>query len=217
MQPFYELIYTVLEIYKWLVVVSMILSWLVAFNVVNMRGQAMYTVGKALYALTEPALRPIRRLLPNFQGIDISPLVLILLIWFVQMEVYFGLIYRPGNYLLPIYLLIDEILDICKWLLIVSAILSWLVAFNVINMRNQIVYSLGRTLYAITDPMLRPIRRVLPNLGGIDISPLIVILIIWFLQMEMSRNLLPYILGAQAAFAAGFLDMTAGAKTDPQA
>jgi YggT family protein len=218
MLPIYELIHAILEVYKWLVIVSMILSWLAAFGVVNTRNQAIYTIGKTLHALTEPALRPIRRLLPNFAGIDIAPLVLVIVIWFVQLEIEFALMLRPGNYLLPIYILVDFMLDLCKWLLIISAIVSWLVAFNVINMRNPIIHAIGRTLYALTDPMLRPIRRILPNLGGIDISPLIVILIIWFLQMELSRNVLPHILGLQAATGALFWGVLASAEqTRPQA
>jgi YggT family protein len=65
--------------------------------------------------------------------------------------------------------------------LIAAAVLSWLVAFNVVNPRNQFVAMLGEFLYRITDPVLRPIRTRLPNLGGIDISPLIVVLIIMFI------------------------------------
>ena len=103
-------------------------------------------------------------------------------------------------------------LNLYVWLLIAAAVLSWLVAFNVVNTRNDFVRAMLDFLYRITEPALRPIRSILPNLGGIDISPLIVILVIWFLQTEMSRNLLPYLLGAQAASAAGFLVMTASAQ-----
>jgi YggT family protein len=79
-------------------------------------------------------------------------------------------------------LLINSVIEIYIWLLIASAILSWLVAFNVINTRNRFVYMLGDFLYRITEPALRPIRRVLPNLGGIDISPVVLILLLVFLQ-----------------------------------
>ena len=74
------------------------------------------------------------------------------------------------------------LLDIYIWLLIAAAILSWLVAFNVVNQRNPIVANLGEFLYRITEPALRPIRALLPNLGGIDISPVILILLLLFLQ-----------------------------------
>ena len=74
------------------------------------------------------------------------------------------------------------LLDIYKWVLIAAAVLSWLVAFDVVNRRSRVVYSVGDFLYKVTDPVLRPIRRVLPNLGGVDVSPVIVILLIWLIQ-----------------------------------
>jgi YggT family protein len=82
----------------------------------------------------------------------------------------------------PFLWLIDTIITLYIWILIASAILSWLVAFNVVNARNPIVANLGEFLYRITEPALRPIRAFLPNLGGIDISPVILILLLLFLQ-----------------------------------
>ncbi len=70
------------------------------------------------------------------------------------------------------------VLDLYIWLLIAAAVLSWLVAFNVVNSRNQFVAMVGDFLYRITEPVLRPIRNMLPSLGGIDVSPVVVILII---------------------------------------
>jgi YggT family protein len=70
------------------------------------------------------------------------------------------------------------VLEVYIWLLIAAAVLSWLIAFNVVNMRNQFVAMVGDFLYRITEPLLAPIRRRMPNLGGIDISPVILILII---------------------------------------
>lgn len=78
--------------------------------------------------------------------------------------------------------LIYVILDIFTWVIIGSAIMSWLVAFGVVNVRNQVVRTLVDFLYRVTEPVLRPIRRVLPNLGGIDISLVIALLLIFFLQ-----------------------------------
>ena len=78
-------------------------------------------------------------------------------------------------------------LDIYIWLIIASAILSWLVAFNVINTQNQVVRMIWEFLYRITEPALRPIRRFMPNLGGVDISPVILILILIFLQMVLAN------------------------------
>jgi YggT family protein len=81
--------------------------------------------------------------------------------------------------------LLDTVITLYVYILIASAILSWLVAFNVVNSRNPVVHQIGEFLYRITEPVLRPIRNILPNLGGIDVSPIILILGLFFL-----RNLL---------------------------
>lgn len=81
-----------------------------------------------------------------------------------------------------LFLVIDLALELYIWLLIASAVLSWLVAFNVVNTRNQVVATIGDFLYRVTEPVLRPIRNMLPNLGGLDISPVILVLIIIFLR-----------------------------------
>ncbi len=82
----------------------------------------------------------------------------------------------------PFLWLVDTIITLYIWLLIASAILSWLVAFNVVNARNPLVANIGEFLYRVTEPALRPIRALLPNLGGIDISPVILIILLLFLQ-----------------------------------
>lgn len=82
-------------------------------------------------------------------------------------------------------------LNIYTWLLIISAILSWLIAFNVLNTRNQFVSTVWDMLYRITEPVLRPIRNMLPNLGGIDISPIILLLLIFFIQRVIVLYLYP--------------------------
>jgi YggT family protein len=76
---------------------------------------------------------------------------------------------------------ISYLLWLYVYVLIAAAIMSWLVAFNVVNPRNPAVAMIGEFLYRITEPVLRPIRTMLPNLGGIDVSPLIVVLIIMFI------------------------------------
>ena len=76
-------------------------------------------------------------------------------------------------------------------MLIASAILSWLIAFNVVNTHNQVVATIADFLWRITEPVLRPIRSIMPNLGGIDISPVIVILIIIFIQKRDLRYIYP--------------------------
>ena len=79
-------------------------------------------------------------------------------------------------------LLIDIVLGMYGWLLIAWVIMSWLISFDVINTRNRLVYLVSDFLYRITEPALRPIRRVVPTLGGIDISPVILYLAIWFVR-----------------------------------
>ena len=73
-------------------------------------------------------------------------------------------------------------LDFYVWIIIASAIFSWLFAFNVINARNQFVAMVGNFLHQLTEPALRPIRRLMPNLGTIDVSPIVLILAIFFLR-----------------------------------
>ena len=82
----------------------------------------------------------------------------------------------------PFLWLILTIIDLYIWLLIAAAVLSWLIAFNVVNTRNPIVANVGEFLYRITEPVLRPIRNILPNLGGIDVSPVILIILLLFLK-----------------------------------
>jgi YggT family protein len=84
---------------------------------------------------------------------------------------------------------ISYLLQLYIYILIAAAVLSWLVAFNVVNPRNPIVATVGEFLDRITEPVLRPVRNILPNLGGIDISPVIVILIIFFIQVVIIPNL----------------------------
>lgn len=78
--------------------------------------------------------------------------------------------------------LFDTLITLYVWILIGSAILSWLVAFNVVNPQNQFVRSVGEFLWRVTEPALAPLRRVLPNLGGIDISPVILIILLYFIR-----------------------------------
>lgn len=78
-------------------------------------------------------------------------------------------------------------IELYIWVLIISAILSWLVAFNVVNTRNRFVYTVMDITYRITEPALRPVRRWLPNTGGMDFSPLILIFGLWFVQLVLQR------------------------------
>ena len=87
--------------------------------------------------------------------------------------------------------LVSTVIQIYIYLLVASAILSWLIAFNVVNTRNQFVAAVAEFLYRITEPLLAPIRSFLPNFGGLDISPIILILIIMFIQRVITYYIYP--------------------------
>jgi YggT family protein len=89
---------------------------------------------------------------------------------------------------------ISMLLSIVWWIFLIMIIMSWLINFNVINTRNQFVATVWRVVNQITDPILKPIRRVVPPLGGLDLSPIIVFVIIFFLQSFIANDL-PRLLG----------------------
>ena len=91
--------------------------------------------------------------------------------------------------------LFNAAIEIYTWILIASVILSWLVAFNVVNTKNQVVYAIGSFIHQITEPVLRPIRNVLPSLGGLDLSPLVLLLLLNFLKIVVNGWLAPYAYG----------------------
>ena len=87
--------------------------------------------------------------------------------------------------------LFNSLISLAIFVIIVTAILSWLVAFDVINLRNPAMYRVVKTLDRLTEPMLRPIRRIMPNLGGIDISPIILLLLLQALRIVVNGFLAP--------------------------
>lgn len=87
----------------------------------------------------------------------------------------------------------DIILNLMIWVLIIQAVLSWLVAFNVVNGRNQVVATIWRFTHALTEPVLKPIRRLLPSFNGLDLSPLVLILAIYLIRDLMWRYLYPIV------------------------
>lgn len=95
--------------------------------------------------------------------------------------------------MIALFQTIDLALSIYTWIIIASAIFSWLYAFNVVNSRNQFVGMIGEFLYKATEPALRPIRRILPDLGGLDISPIVLLLIIFFVRSLMWNTLFPLV------------------------
>ena len=97
--------------------------------------------------------------------------------------------------MLALFRTIDFALEIFIWIIIASAVFSWLHAFNVVNSRNQFVASVGEFLFRVTEPVLRPIRRFLPDLGGIDISPIVLFIIIYFIRQLMWTSIAPLFIG----------------------
>jgi YggT family protein len=79
-------------------------------------------------------------------------------------------------------ILITQVIQLYIWIVIIGAVLSWLIAFNVINTQNRFVYTVVDIIYRVTEPVLAPLRRILPDLGGIDISPVVLLLLLYFVQ-----------------------------------
>ena len=90
--------------------------------------------------------------------------------------------------------LVDTVLQLYIYVIFAMVILSWLITFNVVNLNNRFVYMLWDIVNKLTDPLLRPIRRFMPNLGGLDISPVILLLAIFFLQTFIRHDLAPMLL-----------------------
>ena len=95
--------------------------------------------------------------------------------------------------MIAIFYLALQILKLYSYVVIANVIISWLVAFNVLNTQNRFVYSILELTYRLTDPILIQIRRFLPNLGSLDISPIILLLLIWFIEMCMKLYIAPLI------------------------
>ena len=95
--------------------------------------------------------------------------------------------------MIAIFYLALQILKLYSYVVIANVIISWLIAFNILNAKNRFVYSILELTYRLTDPILNKIRRFLPNLGTLDISPIILLLLIWFIEMCMKLYLAPMI------------------------
>ena len=89
------------------------------------------------------------------------------------------------------FLLVDSVINIYIWLIIINAVLSWLVAFNVLNTQNRFVFSVLNATHQLTDPVLNKIRKFIPNLGSIDISPVVLILFLFFIRNLFFEILAP--------------------------
>ena len=96
--------------------------------------------------------------------------------------------------MIAIFYLVLQILKIYTYVVIAHVIISWLVAFNVLNTQNRFVFSILEFTYRLTDPFLNKIRRYLPNLGAFDISPIVLLLLIWFIELCMKLYVAPIII-----------------------
>ena len=95
--------------------------------------------------------------------------------------------------MIAIFYLVLQILKLYSYVVIANVLISWLITFNVLNTQNRFVYSILELTYRLTDPILHRIRRFLPNLGSLDISPIILLLLIWFIEMCMKLYIAPMI------------------------
>ena len=95
--------------------------------------------------------------------------------------------------MIAIFYLTLQILKLYSYVVIANVVVSWLIAFNILNTQNRLVYSILELSYRLTDPFLNRIRRFLPNLGSLDISPVILLLLIWFIEMCMKLYIAPMI------------------------
>ena len=84
--------------------------------------------------------------------------------------------------LVPLIQLVLAVINIYVWVLVASVVLSWLIAFGVMNTSNRFVHSIGEIIYRVTEPALRPIRNILPNMGNVDLAPVVLILLLWFVE-----------------------------------
>jgi YggT family protein len=98
-----------------------------------------------------------------------------------------GVAMSAAAFILPVFRVINMALDLYWWVIIIMALMSWLLAFDVINMRNNLVRSVWNGVNALTEPALQPIRRFIPPIGGMDISPVILLLLLSFVQMELGE------------------------------
>src|SRR6201996_388168 len=92
--------------------------------------------------------------------------------------------------LVPLVTVLEIALDLFKWCVIAAIVLNWLVAFNVVNTRNRAVYVIGDALFKLTDWALRPIRRIMPDTGAVDLSPIVLFLILWLIQAYLPMIIL---------------------------
>ncbi|MDH5773044.1 MAG: YggT family protein [Rhodospirillaceae bacterium] len=94
--------------------------------------------------------------------------------------------------IVPFIKLVLTIINLYVWVVVASVVLSWLVAFGVVNTSNRFVYMLGDVIHRITEPLLRPIRNILPDMGSVDLSPVALIMLLWFSESMLIQLLLKF-------------------------
>ena len=95
--------------------------------------------------------------------------------------------------MIALFYLVLQILKLYSYVVIANVLVTWLIAFNILNTQNRFVYSILEFSYKLTNPILNKIRRFLPNLGSLDISPIILLLLIWFIEMCMNLYIAPMV------------------------
>lgn len=190
-----------ISIYIWVIIINVALSWLLLLNVVNRSHKAVYMVADFTRRATEPVLKPIRAMMPRTGGMDLSPVVLLLLLMYAQDVLVTAqvLVQRPNPswplilLTLPLIVFIMKLIELFMWLVLIDAILSWLIAFNIINRHNRIVFMVAMALRQITEPLLWPIRQKLPPVNGFDIAPIILYVGLWAIQYFVFGGLYTYL------------------------
>lgn len=94
--------------------------------------------------------------------------------------------------LIPLFQLISVVINMLVWVIIIGVVLSWLLAFGIVNPQNQFVSLVSQALFRLTEPLLRPIRQILPEMGGLDLSPLVLILLLYFIQNILGQLLIKF-------------------------
>jgi YggT family protein len=103
----------------------------------------------------------------------------------VRILPYYHEAFAMQDVLMPLIIVVNYAIELLKLVVLASIVMSWLVTFNVLNTRNRAVYMIVDTLYRITEPVLRPIRRIMPNTGAVDLSPIALFFILWLIQMYL--------------------------------
>lgn len=180
-----HIINIVIIVYIWIIIIRALISW-VNPNPFN-------PVVKFLRDITDPVLVPARRLFPVGGMIDLSPIIVILILFFLKIIIVQTLLYISGAtggvegmvilgiLVYAVAVMLNMIINVIIFIVVVRAILSWISP----DPRNPIVFS----IYAVTEPILRPVKRIIPSTGIIDLSPLIVILILVLLKIVLVNPL----------------------------